>query len=73
MSTMCEPDNCACQGVNELPPDKPIQPICVPAVLPPAVLCMNPGCICTHSVGYMQQIPVSSSHHPPQEGKREVF
>ncbi|KAF2904944.1 hypothetical protein ILUMI_01225 [Ignelater luminosus] len=61
-----EPEDYPHPVINDLPSDKPIQPICVPAVLPPAVLCMNPSCICTHSVGYMQHMPVSSSF-PNQE------
>ncbi|KAK4887539.1 hypothetical protein RN001_003810 [Aquatica leii] len=34
------------------------QPLCIPAVLPPAVLCMNPHCVCTHSKGFVQHIPM---------------
>ncbi|KAF5280936.1 hypothetical protein FQR65_LT14923 [Abscondita terminalis] len=36
----------------------PAQPLCIPAVLPPAVLCMNPHCVCTHSKGFIQHVPV---------------
>lgn len=47
-----------CKEQVSAPSEQTPHAFCIPAVLPPAVLCMNPNCACIHATTLQSQTPL---------------